>query len=95
MPGKGVKILRDIVPWMNNVGKTLDDLPRTPYDRFGFLTGVKPVLYETDKLREEKEYDDRAVLQDMIQRLKDEGSITPPRKTLSLEDLKAMLGGRQ
>ena len=85
---KALKVFRDLTPWLNSVSKALDEQARTPYDRFMFATGIKPVLYEQERFAKNQAYEDRATLQDVIQRLKDEQKIPAqqPRKA-TLADL--------
>lgn len=85
---KALKVFRDLTPWLNSVSKALDEQARTPYDRFMFATGIKPVLYEQERFAKNQAYEDRATLQDVIQRLKDEQKVPEqqPRKA-TLADL--------
>lgn len=71
-----VKFMRDISPWMNNIGKILDDQERTPYDRFSYFTGVKPVLYDEERLRRQKVYQDRDELLKALGILRSKGEDT-------------------
>lgn len=90
-PAEGVKILRDLTPWLNNVSKMLESQPKTPYDRFAGVTGVKPILYEQDRFAQQQQFEDRSQLQDVIQRLRDENRLAEPQKSTQLADL---FGGR-
>lgn len=81
-----MKALRDFAPWMNQVSKVLDEQRRTPYDRFAAFTGIKPVLFESERFAKQQAYDDRAELQDSILRARDEG-VLPEGKTVSIADL--------
>jgi len=88
MNAKAVKLLKDLVPWMNNISKALDDQARTPSDRFAFATGVKPMLYDTERFAASQAYDDRAAIEALLRRMRDEGAQKPQAATLQ-----SLLGG--
>ena len=86
-PAKSVKVLRDMMPWFNNLSKMADDQPRTPYDIFSGTTGIKAIPFETERFTQSKAYEDRIELQDVLQRLRDAGQLEEQPKTSSLADL--------
>ena len=92
-----MKILKDLNPWMNNMGKLMSEDPRYQMFSLGYATGVKTMPFDVQRFSEQQVFDDRAVLQDVIQRLKDEGVIQPAtnkKQPVSLADLIKKGGGQ-
>jgi len=92
-PGKALKVLRDMSPWFNQVNKLLDVQAKTPYDVTMAVTGVKPILVEEERFAKQKAYEERAELQDLIQRLKDEGRMGDARETATTSLAQVFGGG--
>ena len=85
MAGKSVKVMRDMVPWMNAVGKLFANQRKTPYDQAAFGTGVKTMLYDTESFTKNKAYADREALNDAVKKMQDESTATTG--TMTLEQL--------
>ena len=89
MDARANKILKDALPWMNQVAKYVGgaDPDKTVLDRWS-ATGVKPIKYDTEQFEQNKAYEDRDALMDALAKMRDEATAKPG---LTLQDI---FGGR-
>jgi hypothetical protein len=89
MDAVALKVIRDLNPFLNNVGKFMDNQPRSPYDRVTSLTGVKMTPFDESSLEYQKTYADFAAIQDAIAALKQDGKWASRKKIAKPKKVKA------
>jgi len=92
MDAYALKAITDLNPWMNNVGKLMDNQSKTPYDQFALATGIKPIVYDTKSFASQKAYSDQTALQDILTMLRSQGKV--PAKKPATDPLTKLLGGK-
>jgi hypothetical protein len=93
MNAYAVKAVRDLSPWLNNVGKVIsylggDEDTAAAFKALAAGTGVKFVPFQTEKFAESQVYDDQAALDNAMQRLMAEGKVQPKvKRKITVADL--------
>jgi len=75
MGAEAVKVMRDLVPWMNTVGKLLSEAPRRKNDILKALTGISSVQYNEEEFGRQQQYADLRELEDLVTSLRQSGQL--------------------
>lgn len=88
MDAVAAKALRDLNPWMNYIGRILEDTPVSEWERIGRASGINARTFDTDKFTRQQAYDDRASLDSLLRGLSSQGIEKPAkRKTIDLTNI--------
>jgi hypothetical protein len=84
-----VKLMQDMSPWMNQIGKMVDENPRQVYDIFYQFTGLKLTPFDTKRFTEQQIYEQNRQLQNATRKARDEGMVLPTseKQTVGLDAL--------
>jgi hypothetical protein len=87
MNADAVKAMRDFIPWMNQIGKLLAGGKSQKYNVINAVTGVRPVLYDTESFAKTKAYENADALNAALLRAKDEYGPLPEEEATPLQRL--------